>query len=129
MKQDIQSRKDIENLVDTFYSKVFEDELLSPFFSGNLALNFAEHKPIMCDFWEFNLFQTPMKYMRNVMNPHLQLNEKKKMETPHFHRWIELFQATVDELFEGEAANRAKENAYTIGLTMEYKIRKQNHQH
>ncbi|MDX5348005.1 MAG: group III truncated hemoglobin, partial [Hymenobacteraceae bacterium] len=32
----------------------------------------------------------------------------------HFSRWLELFFKTVDELFEGETANAAKERARNI---------------
>jgi hemoglobin len=124
--QDIQNRKDIEFLVDSFYTKAMADESLAPFFTGDLALNFEQHKPIMCDFWEFNLFQTPMTYMRNVMQPHIHLNEKRKIENSHFERWIAIFHQTVDELFAGSKADKAKESAFTIGMTMEYKIRKLN---
>jgi hemoglobin len=126
VKRDIQNRADIELLVNDFYTKVMKDEILAPFFSGHLQLNFAEHKPIMVDFWEFNLFQTPMIYMRNVMNPHLELNKKMPMCPAHFETWIAIFNATVDELFEGEKANQAKDSAFTIGTTMQYKIKKIN---
>ena len=126
MKPDLRDRKDIELLVDSFSAKAIVDERLSPFFSGELAIDFEKHKPIMCDFWEFNLFQTPMKYMRNVMQPHLNLNQKKHLEKSHFDVWVALFCQTVDALFEGEKAEKAKESAFTIGMTMEYKIRKIN---
>jgi hemoglobin len=126
MLKDIENRSDISVLVDKFYTLAMTDELLSPFFTGDLAIDFEVHKPIMVDFWEFNLFQTPMIYLRNVMNPHLQLNDKKKIKGAHFERWISLFQKAVDLNFSGENATKAKENAYTIGATLQYKIKKIN---
>jgi hemoglobin len=124
MKQDLKDRSDIEFLVDTFYKKVVDDQQLKPFFTGALQLDFEHHKPIMVDFWEFILFQTPMKYMRNVMNPHLELNKKMSIKPEHFEVWIALFTEVVDLNFQGEKAEQAKESARTIGLTMQYKIKK-----
>jgi hemoglobin len=40
----------------------------------------------------------------------------------HFKQWLELFDATVDELFAGQVANTAKERAHNIALTFEYKL-------
>lgn len=124
MKTDIQNRKDIESLVDAFYSKVVQNENLALYFTNEMAVDWEHHKPIMADFWEFNLFQTPMKYMRNVMNPHLELNKKKPIDSALFDIWIALFSETVDSMFEGPKANHAKESAFTIGVTMQYKIKK-----
>ncbi len=123
MKKDLEDRKDIEFLVDVFYNNVFKNDKLIPFFSGDLNIDFEHHKPIMVDFWEFILFQTPMVYMRNVMNPHLELNKKMPIKPEHFQAWINLFSETIDTYFEGPKTEQAKESAKTIGLTMEYKIK------
>ena len=40
----------------------------------------------------------------------------------HFDQWIELFNGTIDRLFEGEKAKVAKEKAFLIRWTMESKI-------
>lgn len=50
MKKDIESRACIENLVNTFYQKVKEDELIAFFFDEVAQLNWEKHLPKMYDF-------------------------------------------------------------------------------
>ncbi|MDX2189848.1 MAG: group III truncated hemoglobin [Bacteroidota bacterium] len=119
---DIASKKDIELLVNTFYSKIKEDELLSDFFGKVVPIDWEHHLPRMVGFWEFILFSTPNAYTGSVMEPHFHVNEIKKFKIEHFERWIYLFKKTVDELFEGPKSNEAKEAAIGIASTMKYKL-------
>ena len=50
--KDIETRSDIEIMVNMFYDKIVKDNLLSPFFKN---LNFEKHLPKMVDFWAFVL--------------------------------------------------------------------------
>ncbi len=47
MKKDIESREDIELLVNQFYNKVNQDTLLAPVFSH---VDWPNHLPIMYNF-------------------------------------------------------------------------------
>lgn len=40
----------------------------------------------------------------------------------HFNRWLTLFEQTIDELFEGEKAEEAKQRAMMIAQTFQYKM-------
>lgn len=112
--QDIQKIEDIEQLVDDFYDQVLKDEVLSPFFSG---LDFAKHKPKMVDFWAFVLLDKT-GYTTDVTAKHMHMRLTKE----HFDRWIELFNVTVDTLFQGEKADLAKQRAFLIRWTIESKM-------
>lgn len=111
---DIQHKKDVELLVDTFYSVVLKDEQLAPFFAH---LNFVEHLPKMVHFWSFVLLDEP-GYTTNVTEKHIGMKLNKDL----FDRWVHLFHATVDQLFEGEKAQLAKERATVLGWTMASKF-------
>ncbi|MDX5396941.1 MAG: group III truncated hemoglobin, partial [Hymenobacteraceae bacterium] len=50
-KKDILAQEDIIKLVDTFYEKVNQDELLAPVFNDFAAVNWQTHLPVMYDFW------------------------------------------------------------------------------
>ena len=50
--REINSREDVEFLVESFYEKVVQDEVLAPFFKH---LNFEKHLPKMIHFWAFVL--------------------------------------------------------------------------
>ncbi|MFY7991331.1 MAG: group III truncated hemoglobin [Fluviicola sp.] len=107
---DIQSKADIERMVDQFYDRVLQDELLAPFFS---KLDFETHLPKMVHFWSFVLLDEP-GYSTNVTEKHANMPLNKEL----FDRWVALFSATVDELFTGEKAELAKQRAVILGWTM-----------
>ncbi|HFC00271.1 MAG TPA: group III truncated hemoglobin, partial [Phaeodactylibacter sp.] len=112
-KQDIQSRKDIEKLVRVFYEKLLDDDLLQHFFVEITAIDLTTHLPIIFDFWESVLFQVG-KYKNDTLDIHLELNHKYRLQTAHFNRWLELFNQTLDELFEGKKTQEAKDRALSI---------------
>lgn len=114
MKPDIQSKKDIEKLVNQFYDKVLKDETLFMFFSH---LDFERHLPKMVHFWSFVLLDEP-GYTTDVTKTHINMRLKKE----HFDRWISLFNETVDELYEGDNAEKAKQRAFLIRWTIESKM-------
>ena len=53
----ITSREDVSLLVNTFYGKIRQDELLGPIFNGHIAEEkWPEHLWKLTNFWETNLF-------------------------------------------------------------------------
>lgn len=117
--RDIETRKDIELLVDRFYDRMLGDIIIGFIFTDIAKIDSEEHKPVICDFWETILFNKPV-YKRGpeVMNVHKRLNEKIPLKKGHFRRWLFLFTSTVDELFEGDRAKLAKEKADSIAVLM-----------
>jgi len=111
---DISTKSDVEKLVNTFYDKVLEDEVLAPFFKN---LNFEHHLPKMVHFWTFVLLDEP-GYNTDVTKKHINMPLKKE----HFDRWIALFNETTDELFKGDSAEKAKQRAFLIRWTIESKM-------
>ena len=116
---DIETYDDVVNLVDTFYKKVVEDPMLGPAFNDVAQVDWPTHLPRMYQFWETVLFSKP-GYKGNPAEIHSQLKDKMtahglELKLEHFDHWIAVFQETVDELFEGERANRAKKSAYQLG--------------
>jgi hemoglobin len=55
---DIATEADIKILVDSFYQKVNDDELLAPIFNGIAQVDWAEHLPTMYQFWGSMLLHT-----------------------------------------------------------------------
>jgi hemoglobin len=118
---DIQTREDIIRLVDTFYDKVQEDEVIGYFFNDVAKVDWAHHLPKMYDFWETTLFHQP-KYKGNPMRVHVDLHQKETMEKEHFDRWLSLFKQTVDELFKGVNAENIKMKGESIATVMHIKV-------
>ena len=113
MKKDIENRKDIELLVNTFYRKVKADKKLGYIFNNVALLNWSTHFLIMYNFWENAILFTGT-YEGNPINLHKHLNRVQPLNKTHFNRWNTLFVRTVNELFKGSKADLAKERALKI---------------
>ncbi len=121
MQTALANRQDVEKLVNTFYTKVLADETIGHIFTEVARLDFDLHMPVMYSFWETTLLGR-LSYKGNPMAVHIRLDKKIKLTETHFNRWLELFNETVDELFEGEKANEAKNRATQIRHLMQYKV-------
>lgn len=117
----LESREDIEFLVNTFYKKVAKDETIGFFFTDVAKVNWDLHLPKMYSFWESLLFGEA-SYKGNPMAMHFPVNEKVAIEKPHFAHWIKLWTETVEENFEGEKAEAAVYKASNIANLMAYKM-------
>lgn len=120
-KQDIETRADVEQLIQRFYEKALIDKQIGFIFTDIAKIDLESHLPHLFDFWE-NILLKPNGYKRNVLKVHLDLNEKAQLSSAHFERWLDLFSATVDELFEGITANNAKNKALSIATVMQTKL-------
>jgi hemoglobin len=123
--KDIETRTDIELLLNRFYAKVFRDDLIGYFFTEVVPLNLEKHIPVIADFWE-SILLNAKGYRKNVMEIHLNISQKSKIEKHHLDRWVHLFTETVDELFEGNKATIAKQRAASIATMMNIKINHPN---
>ena len=101
--KDIESIEDIRLLVDSFYSSVREDELLSPIFNEKIGDKWPIHLAKMYSFWQTILLEEPA-YSGRPFPPHAKLPVSKA----HFDRWLLLFSKTINKHFEGAIANEAK---------------------
>lgn len=126
MKNDIQNKSDIKHLVDSFYNKVRGDELIAHFFTAVVEVNWEKHLPVMYSFWENILFHKGT-YSGNPIATHQELHHKSPMLTVHFERWLQLFVATVDELYAGDKAEMIKQRATSVATIMQIKLLKPSH--
>jgi hemoglobin len=117
MKTDIANLQDIKTLVDHFYTKIRENELLGPIFNGVIGDNWAAHLTKMYGFWQTLLLDTPA-YSGSPFLKHAKLPIAKE----HFDRWMELFNETVDEHFSGAKADEAKWRAARMSEMFQYKL-------
>ncbi|MDB6053498.1 MAG: SEC-independent protein translocase [Verrucomicrobiales bacterium] len=116
-KADIQGSDDCRRMVNAFYEKVREDELLAPVFDDVARVDWNTHLPLLQSFWEKLLFQSG-GYRGQPLAKHLMLPVGRQ----HFARWLSLFIATVDELFDGPKANEAKNYARSIADTFQQRM-------
>lgn len=111
---DIVTRKEVEQLVNQFYSRVREDDLLAPVFAH---VDWPHHLPIMYKFWSTVLLGD-MSYTGSPFAKHMGL----PIQRGHFERWLKLFLETVDTEFNGPVADEAKKRAQTIAHLFQHKM-------
>lgn len=114
---DITNDSDVKNLVHAFYDKVQQDERLGYIFNDHADVDWDHHLPRMVDFWSNLLFQTG-RYKGRPFRQHLPL----PIQQEDFLRWLSLFKETVDEHFEGERADHAKEMASKIAASFSLRM-------
>lgn len=123
MKQqrDIEDRDDIILLVNSFYDRVRENEIIGPIFNDVAAVNWETHLPKMYSFWS-SLILGENSFTGNPMMKHIELSKLTSMTETEFSEWLVLFNETVDSLFAGEKATEAKTKAGNIARLMLHKI-------
>ncbi|AZB21319.1 group III truncated hemoglobin [Kaistella haifensis] len=117
----LETRADIELLVNRFYEKVADDEKIGFFFNDVAKVSWDRHLPKMYSFWETLLFGQ-ISYKGNPMAMHFPINEKVAIEKHHFEHWIKLWTETVEENFTGEMAETAIYKATNIANLMSHKM-------
>lgn len=117
VKKEIEKIEDIRMLVDTFYGKVREDELLGPIFNGIIQDKWEEHLEKMYRFWQTVLLDEHT-YYGSPFAPHAQMPIREN----HFNQWVKLFHSTIDSLFEGERAEKTKKQSEQMASIFQSKI-------
>lgn len=115
--QDISTLDDIRLLVNTFYEKVQNDDLIGPIFNEKMIGRWPEHLEKMYRFWQTLLLEEHT-YSGSPFPPHKHL----PVNQSHFDRWMEIFTKTVDSLFVGKLAEEAKIRAANMAYMFNYKI-------
>ena len=119
---DLANRADVEVLLRRFYGRVFDDDTLAKPFAELRVKGLDSHLPVMCDFWETVLFSAGL-YHGNALLVHRQLDNRHPLCANHFARWLTLWNATLDEMYQGPVAERAKLQAGRIARSIHRRLR------
>ncbi|HLF35079.1 MAG TPA: group III truncated hemoglobin [Cyclobacteriaceae bacterium] len=120
-KPDINTREDIILLINTFYGKVRENNILGYIFNDVARVDWESHLPKMYSFWA-SMLLGERSFEGSPMSKHIALSRMTRMSSIEFSEWLYLFKQTVDELFEGEKAAEAKMRAENIAGLMLHRI-------
>ena len=118
---DLVDRADVEALLRRFYDRVLFDEVLIDPFAELRSVGLDAHIPRMCDFWETVLFGAG-KYRGSALNVHRAIHGRTPLSAPEFVRWLAVWRGTVDEMYRGPAAERAKVQATRIAWAMHRRL-------
>ncbi|MET9318875.1 group III truncated hemoglobin [Streptomyces sp. NPDC003038] len=118
---DISGRADLDVVLRRFYTAAFADRRIGPFFTEIAGTDLNTHLPRITDFWERSLFHSA-EYRRDAFAPHAALNSARTMTAADFGRWVQLWRATIDGLYRGPNAERAKAQGERIALTLHKRL-------
>lgn len=121
MKKDITGREDVELLINSFYDIVRMDATIGYIFNDIIGDDWSHHMPVMYRFWESVLFSKP-GYEGNPIKKHIELDKRIPLNKEHFTRWLELWEATTDNLYEGPIADLAKNRAALMANLINIKV-------
>lgn len=120
-RADLADRADVAALLDRFYGRALHDDLLYAPFEQLRVAGLDGHLPTMCDFWETVLFRAGL-YRGSALAVHRDIHRRTPLSAGQFIRWLTLWRETVDEMYAGPAAERAKVQAGRIAWAMHRRL-------
>jgi hemoglobin len=89
------TQEQLKILVMRFYNQVRQDELLGFIFDDVAQVNWDEHIPKLCKFWNSIMLGT-REYHGNAFDKHVKLGQTTLITHLHFDRWLTLFKETAE---------------------------------
>ena len=123
MMHDIESRKDVENIVNQFYTALLKDDVVKHIFEQTIAHDLEHHLETINQFW-CSVLLGEQSYKGNVMLKHIALHKKINLDACHFDRWLTLWEYTIHQRHQGQKADEAIKRAKMMKELMILKIRK-----
>jgi len=118
---DLAARADVEALLRRFYGRVMADDVLAEPFSELRTKGLESHIPVMADFWETALFRAGL-YRGSALQAHRHVHQRIPLNGRHFVRWLTTWNDTVDQMFRGPIAERAKIQGARIAWAMHRRL-------
>ncbi|GLP80955.1 group III truncated hemoglobin [Mycobacterium antarcticum] len=118
---DLACRADVEALLVRFYGRVLVDDILAEPFAQIRMAGLQSHLPVMVDFWQTVLFHAGL-YQGSAVLAHQVVHDGHALTAAHFLRWLTLWDSTIDQMYQGQNAERAKIQASRIARAMHRRL-------
>ncbi len=103
-------------MVESFYAQVRLDPDLGPIFAAHVA-DWPAHYAVMVDFWA-SVALLAGRYHRNALRAHKPLG----LRSEHFDRWLQLFDATLQQHVTPQARSHLLDIARRIAGTLRQRL-------
>lgn len=117
MKNDIENIEDIKLVVDTFYQRVRENDLLGPIFEARIGDRWGQHLEKMYRFWQ-TILLGEHTYNGAPFLPHATM----PIGENHFTTWVQNWTSTINDYFEGPTAEEAKKRGALMAAIFNSKL-------
>ena len=111
--QDLVTRAAVHDLVVGFYREIVHDDLLGPVFDEVAEVDWAEHIPVLIDYWSRILVDEDGP-SHPIVAAHRHLHAKEPLRAAHCDRWWHLWCESLDSGWVGPGAERAKDHAASL---------------
>lgn len=108
------SEQALKVLVDTFYGKVRQDELIGPVFNEAIG-DWPEHLDKLQAFWS-SVMLTSGRYKGRPLPAHIK--HADRISSASFARWLALWRETTDELLDPASAAALQDKAARIAESL-----------
>jgi len=122
---DLNNSKHIDDFINTFYDRIFKDDLLAPIFTEGAKIGEEKHLPIVSLFWQ-KILLGDKRYKNNTINIHRKLNLAHRFEEHHYQRWLKHFVETANTNYSGYNKDKAVRVAQNIIANMKNKFNSDN---
>jgi len=108
---------DIKHVVQSFYTRVRQDELLGPIFATKIQGDAAwdRHMAHIADFWS-SIFLKTGRYKGNPLQKHIEVHG---LTPALFSHWLALFQDTAARILAPEQAEEIHQMAQRIAQSLQ----------
>src|SRR5687767_6334051 len=101
-------------LVETFYARVREDDLIGPVFNGAIH-DWPEHLDKLQAFWS-SVMLTSGRYKGRPLPAHVKHSDS--ISPASFERWLALWRETTDEMLDAASAAALQDKARRIAESL-----------
>lgn len=108
------SEQALKTLVDTFYGKVRQDELIGPVFNEAIG-DWPDHLDKLQAFWS-SVMLTSGRYKGRPLPAHIK--HADRISAASFARWLALWRETTDELLDPVSAAALQDKAGRIAESL-----------
>ena len=108
------TEESLKTLVDTFYARVRQDDLIGPVFNRAID-DWPEHLDRLQAFWS-SVMLTSGRYKGRPLPAHIKHGDA--INPASFERWLGLWRETTDELLDAESAAAMQEKAERIAESL-----------
>lgn len=113
------TEESLRELVDAFYARVRQDELIGPLFNDAIH-DWPDHLERLQAFWS-SVMLTSGRYKGRPLPAHFR--HAARINNHSFERWLALWGETTNEMFESSAAAALQEKASRIAESLQLGIR------
>lgn len=114
MKHDAITEQSLTELVDAFYERVRQDDLIGPVFNDAIH-DWPDHLGKLQAFWS-SVMLTSGRYKGRPLPAHMK--HAARISPASFERWLALWKATTEDLLDPESATALQDKAARIAESL-----------